>query len=333
VNARTASFAPLYLAGSMLAVGASVGVDPALPRFEPRPITPPQHASYQAPDGAIAIVGYNDMREMVGALCERFGALHPGFEFSLDLRGTRTGPPALASGISALAPWGAEFSARELADYRATTGGDPLVVRIAHASLDPKALSGPLAIIVHPSNPLTAISMTDLAGRFGGRGAAGDLRPVGLGPETALGIFFRDRALAGREFSPDFVGLPQSAAVVKLVGGDPRAIGFAAAVRATADVKILALVPWAGGAPVALTETNLVAGLYPLGRHLFLCARLPLEPWVGGFLRFVLSAEGQAIIGAGSLGYRALGADEAAAGRARLAAVPLTEIKPRFSEP
>jgi phosphate transport system substrate-binding protein len=303
---------------ALASLARAVPVDAALPRYEAPSLAPPRNAAYLAPDGAIALVGYNDMAEMLGALTAGFAARHPGFSFAPDLKGTRTAPPALAAGRSALAPMGAEFSPRELADYRAATGGEPLVVRVAHASLNPRALSGPLAIFVHRSNPLAALTMAEVAAIFTGSDRARGLRPCGLNPDAALGLFFRGRALGGRPLAAEFTGFAQSADVVKHVGQDPRAIGFAAAMRSSAEVKILALAPREGGAPVALTEESLIAGRYPLDRHLLIGARRPLEPWVREFLGFVLSRDGQQLIAAGTLGYLPLSAGDAAAERAKL---------------
>jgi phosphate transport system substrate-binding protein len=285
--------------------------------FLPLPATViefPHGASYLTPSGAIAIVGYNDMAEMLAALTARFSARHPGFAFALDLKGTRTAPPALASGKSALAPMGAEFSAAELAAFHAATGTDPLVVRLAHASLDPRALSGPLAIFVHRDNPLASLTLGELAAIFSDEtlSAARGLSPCGVNAEAALGLFFRQRVLGPRRFSASFTGFPQSADVVKHIAANPRAIGFAAAMRATPDVKTLALAPRPDTAPVALTAENLVADRYPLDRHLLLAARPPLAPWLREFLRFALSPEGQGLVAAGTLGYLPLSEGDAA---------------------
>ena len=278
----------------------------------------PEHASYLTRGGAIAIVGYNDMQEMLAALCASFSAAHFGFEFALDLKGTRTAPPALASGKSALAPVGAEFSARELAAYRAATGGEPLMIRVAHASLNPRALSGPLAIFVHRSSPLASLTMAEVADIFAGADQSRALKPCGLGPETALGLFFQQRVLGPRALAVDFAPFPQSADVIKRVGDDPHAIGFAAAMRTTPEVKMLALAERAGDPPVVLTAENLTASRYPLDRHLLICARQPLEPWVRECLRFVLSRDGQEIVARGTLGYLPLNAHEIADERAKL---------------
>ena len=276
----------------------------------------PAGARYLTPDGAIAVIGYNDMTEMLEALNARFAATHPGFKFALTLQGTRTAPPALAQGTSAFAPMGAEFSPSELADYRAATGGDPLLIRVAHCSLNPKALSGPLAVLVHRDNPLASLTLAEVADIFSGRQSRG-LHPVGLAPETALGLFMRRAGMGGEGFGADFKGFAQSRDVVTAVAADPQAIGFAAAMRSVPGVKMLALAR-ASGVPVEPTEDSIRAGTYPLDRFLLIYARLPLEPWVREYLRFVLSGEGQELIARDTLGYLPLNAAESAAERAKL---------------
>jgi len=287
------------------------------PAYAPRTVEVPREARYVGADGAIAIIGYNDMTEMMEALTARFAALHPGFKFALTLKGTRTGPPALAQGTTAFAPAGAEFSPQELTDYRAATGTDPLVVRVAHCSLDPKALSGPLALFVHESNPLAALTLAEVADIFAGRDPRG-LQPCGLEAQLALALCLRDLVPGLPAFAADFKGFRQSADVVRFVADHPKAIGFAAAMRTVPGVKILALVPAGGGEPVALNEASLRAGRYPLDRFLLIHARQPLEPWIREFLGFVLSAEGQGIIAGGTLGYLPLNAAELAAERTKL---------------
>lgn len=296
---------------AFVAAASGATVDPALPRYEPRAVEPPAPARYVAADGAIAVVGYNDMAEMLRALGARFGELHPGIRFAWDLPGTKAAPAALAEGRSAFAPMGAPMTPPQLADYEKTTHAPPLVFRIAHASLSPRALSGPLAVFVHRDNPLNSLTLEELAAIFSGGADARGLRPLGVEPAAALGIFFRERVLRGRPFGAKFVGLAQSAEVVGRVGQDPRAIGFAAAMRATPAVKMLALVPAEGDVPIELTPANVAAGRWPLDRHLLICARAPLEPWLAEFLRFVLSRDGQEIIAAGTLGYLPINAAEA----------------------
>src|SRR3989442_762544 len=167
----------------LLPVGLrATGVDPAFPRYEPHDFEIPKGAAYVATDGAIRIVGYNDMRDMLETIVARFVAAHPGTRIALDLPGTRFARAALAAGPSALAPRGAKFPPPQLADYRKTVGDDPLEFRVAHASLDPRALSGPLAIFVHRDNALASLTLAQVARAFNGDASRwGDLGATGEG--------------------------------------------------------------------------------------------------------------------------------------------------------
>src|SRR5260370_34215730 len=57
---------------------------------------------------------------------------------------------------------GAEFARTQRAEYRATVCADPVEFSVAHASLDPGALSGPLAVFVHRDTPLASVTVDQL---------------------------------------------------------------------------------------------------------------------------------------------------------------------------
>jgi phosphate transport system substrate-binding protein len=147
--------APLFWAGSAPANICA----PDLPRYRPQLLAFPANAPYTTADGRIRIVGYNDMAEMLTALGRIFERAHPGFHFDLVLRGTRTAPSALTDGTSLFAPMGAEFEDKDLAAYQRVYGEQPLLIRIAHDSLNPLAKSSPVGIFVHSTNPLSTLSI------------------------------------------------------------------------------------------------------------------------------------------------------------------------------
>ncbi len=315
----------LLVAGSHAA-----SVDPALPAYEPQRIEVPQAATYVAVDGSIVVVGYNDMRDLLDALVARFTATHPRVRFTLDLPGTRFAPAALARGDSAFAPMGAEFTPAQLAEYRAAVGADPLEFRVAHASLNPRALSGPLAVFVHRDNPIASLTLDQLKRIF--TGEASQWGELGLGGEwsqrsvaaygvergTPLALSFQRNAMDGHPFGGGMNGFPQSVDVVRRVANDPGAIGFAAAMRATPETRIVPIAAHAGDEPIALTEENIMAGRYPLDRFLLIYAPRPLVSLVREFLRLVLSREGQEVVAASPQGYLPLSARDAALQRAKL---------------
>jgi phosphate transport system substrate-binding protein len=113
-------------------------------------------------------------------------------------------------------------------------------------------------------------------------------------------------------------GYPQSADVVQRVASDRDALGFAAAMRATSDVRIVPIAPQAGGEAIAPTPESITAGRYPLDRFLLIYAPRPLSALVREFMLLVLSEEGQQTVAASPQGYLPLSAPEVAAERAKL---------------
>lgn len=319
------------IVGSFVAVLAQAGgVDPALPRYQPGAVAVAPSAGYLTPDGAVAVVGYNDMHDILTAVVPVFAAAHPGVRIKLDLPGTRFAPAALARDRSAFAPMGAEFTPPQLADYRAQTGSDPVAFRVAHASLDERALSGPLAIFVHRDNPMASLTLRQIervytgeVSRWGELGVPGEwagreIRSYGLEPGTALALALQQMAMHDRGFGPATTGFPQSRDVVARVASEPLGIGFAAAMRATGPVRAVPIAAGDGADPVALTAENVAAGRYPLDRFLLIYARTPISSLTREFVRLMLSREGQEAVAASPQRYIPLSAREAAAERAKL---------------
>ncbi|MBS0662374.1 MAG: substrate-binding domain-containing protein [Verrucomicrobia bacterium] len=295
----------------------AVAADPG--GFFALPVLPAGNVRYLTPDGAVSVVGYNDMAEMIAAWGDRFVQHYPGVRFSLRLQGTRSALPALEQGRSAFGPMGAEPNPAEVTEFRAATGSELQWFRIAHASLSPRALSGPLAVVVPASSPRRTVTLDELHDLLAGRVQDG-VRVYAMAPETALGRYTRDRLLAGGPYAPGVRTFGQSRDVVRALAADPTGIGLAAAVAITADVRALAVAPGAAEVPVALTPENIRAGRYPLDRFLLISARIPLDPLVRAYLDLVLSPQGQEVINQGSLGYLPLNDAERAAERTRLQA-------------
>ena len=287
------------------------------------------------PQSLISLVGYNDMAEMLRALSAAFMKRHPGIRVTADLPGTRFGPAALADGRASLAPMGARFTPEQRAAFFSATGSEPAGFRVAHASLSSKALSGPNALFVNRSNSLKEIDLalaarlftTPSPHRWSEVGLTGALAQqaivlTGLSPATPLALEFREAAFPSRDFASGFVGFGQSRDVIAFIGREPAALGFAALNRGNDEVRALAIRRGPTSPAVFPDTDTLRAGSYALDRHLWIYARQSrdrrLEPLARAYLAFVLSREGQAIIGSGSLGYLPLGERERRAELARL---------------
>lgn len=297
---------------------------------------PPRRAAYFTSDGAIRIVGYNDMRWMLEALDRRFSAMHPGIHFDLVLKGTRTAPAALAAGTSLFAPMGAEFTDQALRRYRQRVGSDPLKFRVAHAALDPRARSSPLAVYVNPANPLRAISMRQLRAIFAapqrvvdgaqlelsGAWAHWRIQPCGLAAGTALGDFMRRRHFGGTRYADGYRGFRESAAVLRHVAADPAALCLADLNQANPAVRVVGIRLPAGAGVVRGSRQDIVSGRYPLDRHLYVYLRVPAapdaDPLACAYLGLMLSTQGQQIVAAAAPGYLPLDHAERASERQRL---------------
>lgn len=296
----------------------------------------PAHPTYVEANGAIRIVGYNDMRWMLEALDRQFARSHPGIHFDLVLKGTRTAPAALADGSSLFAPMGAEFTDQALRRYRQRVGADPLQFRVAHAALDPRARSSPLAIYVNPANPLSAISIRQLRAIFAsparlaegaqlgltGSWAHWRIHPCGLTADTALGVFMRRHHFDGVPYADTYRGLRESAEVLRQVAADPAALCVADLNQASPAVRVLGIrLPGDAGVSHG-SRRDIISGRYPLDRHLYVYLRAPAahagDPLACAYLDLMLSAQGQRIIATAAPGYLPLSSAERASERHRL---------------
>lgn len=302
------------------------------PHFTLPKIDVSANAPYLTSDGLIRIVGYNDMAEMLESMASLLTQRDPRLRFDLLLKGTRTGPPALIDGTSLFAPMGAEWEGVYPANFRARYGNDPVMIRVAHDSLNPVAISSPTGIVVHRSNPLARLSMAQLKAIFTGNATIRDwsqlddkfrgaIHPVGLGDSTAIGQFVRAK-LDNARFAASFTGKPQSRAVITAVAADPQAIGFANLNQANPQVRVVGISRGEKGPVMSGTRADILSGRYALDRHLLVYARREatgkVERLARIWLNLMLSCEGQAIIAQGRLGYIPLNPQEASRERHKL---------------
>jgi phosphate transport system substrate-binding protein len=184
----------------------------------------------------------------------------------------------------------------------------------------PIAFDG-ISVVVHPSNPLTAITMTDLR-RYWEPAAQGgvtnwrQIAPAGpdtslqlFGPGTASGTFdYFTQAVMGEEGSSrtDFTPSEDDNVIVQGVASNPGALGYfgyAYYEQNRARVKALALD--AGADPVAPSPETIASGAYPLARPLFVyfSAEALRQPHVRRFADYFVANAGRL---APEVGYVAL---------------------------
>ncbi|MCG7599667.1 phosphate ABC transporter substrate-binding protein [Halomonas sp. McH1-25] len=260
--------------------------------------------------GNLDITGSDTLAELMMAWGERFERRHPGVSVQLQATGSATAPPALVQGTSRIGAMSRRMTPSEREAFIERYGYAPLSVPVAIDAL---------AVFVHRTNPLQAISLTQLDALFsdtyrcgggpslahwGGLGLSGRWkeRPIELhGRTSASGTYaiFKRDVLCHGDFRPRVNKYTGSSAVVAAVAESPAGIGYAGMGYLTQAVKPLALID-ARGERIAPTMSSAISGRYPLARPLYLYVNLPpgtqLPPLERAFFDLVLSPGGQALV-------------------------------------
>jgi phosphate transport system substrate-binding protein len=155
-----------------------------------------------------------------------------------------------------------------------------------------------IAIIVHPSNPVTNLTKEQVrdiyAGNItnwsqvGGANKAIDVvaREEGSGTRTA----FQDLVMGKALIKADAILQSSNGAIKTAVSSDPQAIGFLSMGYVGSSVKALAI----NG--VAATEENAKDGTYPVVRPLYFLTKTQPTGIVKDFIDFCTGTEGQKIV-------------------------------------
>ncbi|MBI2601795.1 MAG: phosphate ABC transporter substrate-binding protein [Deltaproteobacteria bacterium] len=204
----------------------------------------------------------------------------PGLRFLLAGGGSGVGVQKLSAGLVDIANTG-----RPLSDAERKKGG---------LKSYPLA-SDAMVMIVHPSNAISDISLSELQTMF----AAEPPRwPTNTNPTH---IFVRDEAsgtqevfmqlvMRGKKISRQAHYTSSHGAMKLAVSRDPQAIGFLSFAYVDEQVKALSI---GGTAP---TRQNMVNGLYPLMRTLFVNVKETPSPLASDVISFLLGPETKALL-------------------------------------
>lgn len=290
-------------------------IDPALPSYAPRPGR--LNGTFRG--------GCSDvLTGLVRQWFEKFRQYQP------DVTLTISPPYAGSAGAVELAKENLDFVfvSRELRpddirDFRAHFGHDPLSVPVSGGSYRHYGALDAIAVFVHPDNPITALSLTQLDAMFsstrhrGGQaittwgqlGLTGDwadkpIRLYGVRPWNGIEEFVRQRVLSvgerRGEWREDINFEKLVFGLASRVAADRYAVGYGGVAFIDQAVRVLPLIVREGEAPRAPTYDNVARADYPLTRLVYFNTNRapgkPLNPAIEEFLRFVLSREGQQVI-------------------------------------
>jgi len=249
---------------------------------------------------SLQIKGSDTMVNLGQAWAEAFMKKAPSVSVAVTGGGSGTGIAALLSKTCDIAELSRELKPEEIAMAK-EKGFDPKQITVA--------LDG-LAVVVHPANPLSQLTMEQLADIFSGRVTnwkeigGSDLPIVVLSREVNSGthVYFKEHVLRGgdkesqAEFAANALMLPSSQAIADEVDQNPGAVGYYGMGYISPREKALAVAKDAASPYVQPTIDNVVSQAYPISRPLLMVTRGQPQGLVADFLGFVLSPEGQKIV-------------------------------------
>lgn len=266
-------------------------------------------AATMATAAQLTSVGSDTLGELMQALAQAYAQEQPQLRFQIQTPGSAAALPALAEGRADLGPMSRSMNPAEEAAYRARRGSSPGQVQIGFDAV---------AVFVHPDNPLSQLSLAQLAQIWADGGSCAgtpllrwdqlDVNTVQpqallrLGRNTSSGTyeFFQNAAFCGGSYRADVVQFPGAGAVVAAVAQHPRAIGYASLAHANGLVRLVALQPAHDEAAVLPDAASVISGRYPLARPLYLYfnhgADGRADPATAAFLRYVLGPAGQDLV-------------------------------------
>lgn len=161
-----------------------------------------------------------------------------------------------------------------------------------------------LAVIVHPSNPVSRLTQEQLEGIFRGKitnwkqVGGEDRKIVVYSRETSSGTyeFFKESVLKHRNYMPAVLSMPATGAIIQSVSQTPGAIGYVGLAYLNPEVKALAVSYDGGGSYVAPTFDNARSKSYPIVRPLYFYYTKSNEAAVRPLVDYLTSDEGQAMV-------------------------------------
>lgn len=249
---------------------------------------------------SIQIKGSDTMVNLAQAWAEKYMELYQTEFVAVTGGGSGTGLSSLISGTCDLAMSSRNIKEKEIA-LAEKKGVHPVEFKIA--------LDG-LAVVVHPHNPVSKLTLDQLAKIFSGKivnwkevGGV-DAKIVILSREVNSGthVYFKEHVLrrmdpaSKEEFAPAALMLSSSQAIADEVAQNPAAIGYYGMGYISPKQKAILVAKDATSQFESPTIDNVVSGKYPISRPLFLYSNGEPKDLVKKFIDFDLSKEGQEIV-------------------------------------
>jgi phosphate transport system substrate-binding protein len=252
----------------------------------------------------IANVGSDTMLQLGMAWSEAYRRVEPKVSVEVTGGGSGVGIAGLINGSVDLASSSRTFEDPEIAELKARRNVAPREFTVGYDAL---------SIYVHKDNPLSEISLEQLAEiyRKDGRirkwsdlgvtnlpGAKGDeIIVVSRQNNSGTHHYFKE-AVIGKQHDQrlDTVNQNGSKDVADLVGKTPNALGYSGMGYRTDAVKALRVARQKGGVAVAPGLESTLDKSYPISRPMFLYTAGDPPPHVQKYIDWIVSDAGEAIV-------------------------------------
>ncbi len=270
---------------------------------EPQSVTPGGEAAAPKQGERVVIQnkGSDTLVNVAQAWAEAYKTVNPDVAVAVTGGGSGTGISAMINGTVDLASASRKMKDKEIEAARAR-GHEPVEHVVGFDAL---------AVFLHPSNPLSEITIAQLASIYGEGGTAEKWSDLGVTVpgcksdeivrvsrqnNSGTYVYFREAVLGKSEYKLGSRDMHGSKDVVDLVEKTPCAIGYSGLAYANEHVKMPCVQVEDGGACVTPSEQSAKDGSYPIARPLFMyTSGEPTGP-LADYLTWILSDIGQCII-------------------------------------
>ena len=167
-----------------------------------------------------------------------------------------------------------------------------------------------LAVIVHPANPVSQLTLDQIADIYTGRitnwqeVGGNDAGIVLLSRETNSGthVYFLEEVIRGGDednpdiFAPQTLLMPSSVGITNEIQRNPNAIGYDGLGYVTEHEKVLAIARDEAGPYVLPSVETAASGDYPISRGLYMYSAGKPTGVIADYLDWIRGPQGQAIV-------------------------------------
>ncbi|MEA4847579.1 MAG: phosphate ABC transporter substrate-binding protein [Clostridiaceae bacterium] len=281
----------VFLCMAVLLVGVFTGCTPAAPA-EPAPAEPaPTEPADNGASGSITVNGSTSVQPLADELAKAFKEKNPNATIDIQGGGSGVGIKSATDGVVDIGMSSRDLKPEEksLKEFKIAVDG--------------------IAVIVNPTNEVKDLSMEQIFKIYTGEitdwkdvgGKAGKItvvtREEGSGTRGAFIELAKIEVTEGDKKVDKTVASAitqgSTGAVITTVAGDPNAIGYASfgSAKTSTDVKILNV------DGKECTEDNIYSGEYKISRPFLMLTKEEPAGLAKAFLDFILSSDGQNIVG------------------------------------